>query len=111
MVCHTEIKWEGVSVHAYRFYAAIVRLRSLNHGPSARQFPTLLEIPYIAEIGSAPRLRVARKKGVYAGRLKGTTKGKPTRARTLKDQGLTIAEIANTMAVSKRTIFRYLSEK
>ena len=54
---------------------------------------------------------MARKKGVYTGRLKGTTKGKPERARALKDQGLTITEIANAMAVSKRTVFRYLSEE
>jgi DNA invertase Pin-like site-specific DNA recombinase len=69
-----------------------------------------IELEYRRE-RQAAGIRVARKKGVYAGRLKGTTKGKPTRARTLKDQGLTIAEIANAMAVSKRTIFRYLSEK
>lgn len=69
-----------------------------------------IELEYRRE-RQAAGIRVARKKGVYAGRLKGTAKGKPTRARTLKDQGLTIAEIANTMAVSKRTIFRYLSEK
>ena len=69
-----------------------------------------IELGYRRE-RQAAGIRVARKKGVYAGRLKGTTKGKTTRARTLKDQGLTIAEIANTMAVSKRTIFRYLSEK
>ena len=59
----------------------------------------------------AAGIRVARKKGVYTGRLKGTTKGKPERTRALKDQGLTITEIANAMAVSKRTVFRYLSEK
>jgi DNA invertase Pin-like site-specific DNA recombinase len=59
----------------------------------------------------AAGIRVARKKGVYTGRLKGTTKGKPERARALKDQGLTITEIANAMAVSKRTVFRYLSEE
>ena len=59
----------------------------------------------------AAGIRVARKKGAYTGRLKGTTKGKPERARVLKDQGLTIAEIANAMAVSKRTLFRYLSRK
>ena len=59
----------------------------------------------------AAGIRVARKNGVYAGRLKGTTKGKPERASVLKDQGLTIAEIANAMAVNKRTLFRYLSRK
>ena len=59
----------------------------------------------------AASIRVAHKNGVYAGRLKGTTKGKPERASVLKDQGLTIAEIANAMAVNKRTLFRYLSRK
>lgn len=69
-----------------------------------------IELEYRRE-RQAAGIRVARKKGVYTGRLKGTTKGKPERARVLKDQGLTILEIANAMAVSKRTVFRYLSEK
>jgi DNA invertase Pin-like site-specific DNA recombinase len=69
-----------------------------------------IELEYRRE-RQAAGIRVARKKGVYSGRLKGTTKGNPMRARMLKNQGLTIAEIANAMAVSKRTIFRYLSEK
>lgn len=69
-----------------------------------------IELEYRRE-RQAAGIRVARKKGVYTGRLKGTTKGKPERARVLKDQGLTIVEIANAMAVSKRTVFRYLSEK
>ena len=37
--------------------------------------------------------------------------GKVERARALNDQGLTIEEIANAMAVSKRTVFRNLSQK
>ncbi len=69
-----------------------------------------IEMEYRRE-RQAAGIRVARKKGVYTGRLKGTTTGKPERARALKVQGLTIAEIANAMAVSKRTVFRYLSQK
>ena len=69
-----------------------------------------IELEYRRE-RQAAGIRIARKKGAYTGRLKGTTKGKPERARALKDQGLTIAEIANAMAVSKRTVFRYLSQK
>jgi DNA invertase Pin-like site-specific DNA recombinase len=69
-----------------------------------------IELEYRRE-RQAAGIRVARKKGAYTGRLKGTTKGKPDRANALKDQGLTIAEIANAMAVNKRTIFRYLSRK
>ena len=69
-----------------------------------------IELEYRRQ-SQAAGIRVARKNGVYAGRLKGTTKGKPERASVLKDQGLTIAEIANAMAVNKRTLFRYLSRK
>ncbi len=36
---------------------------------------------------------------------------KAERVRVLKNQGLTIGEIANAMTVSKRTVFRYLSQK
>jgi DNA invertase Pin-like site-specific DNA recombinase len=69
-----------------------------------------IELEYRKE-RQAAGIRVARKKGVYTGRRKGTTKGKPERARALKNQGLTVTEIANAMAVSKRTVFRYLSQK
>jgi hypothetical protein len=45
--------------------------------------------------------------GVYHGRQqKGTTKGKPARARQLRDQGLSVWEIAQALAVSDRTVFR-----
>ena len=70
----------------------------------------LAEIEYRKE-RQAAGIRVARKEGVYTGRQKGTTKSKPERTRALKNQGLTVAEIANAMAVSKRTVFRYLSQK
>ncbi len=69
-----------------------------------------IELEYRKE-RQAAGIRVARKQGVYTGRQKGTTKGKPMRARALKDQGFTVAEIANALAVSKRTVFRYLSQK
>ncbi len=68
-----------------------------------------IELEYRKE-RQAAGIRVARKEGIYAGRRKGTTKGKPERARALKNQGLTVAEIANAMDVSKRTVFRYLSQ-
>lgn len=66
-----------------------------------------IELEYRKE-RQAAGIRVARKAGVYAGRLKGTTKGKPARAKSLKQQGLNANEIANAMGVSKRTVFRYL---
>jgi DNA invertase Pin-like site-specific DNA recombinase len=53
-------------------------------------------------------IEVARKKGVYRGRKPGTTKGKPERARELKDKGLSPGEIATALGVSERTVFRYV---
>jgi DNA invertase Pin-like site-specific DNA recombinase len=55
-------------------------------------------------------IHMARKNGLYKGRQKGTTKAEPARAKALHNQGLMVAEIANAMAVSKRTVFRYLAE-
>ena len=53
-------------------------------------------------------IEVARTKGKFTGRKKGTTKGKPDRARELKRQGLTVPEIANALGTSVRTVWRYL---
>lgn len=53
-------------------------------------------------------IAVARKKGKFTGRQKGTTKAKPQRAAELKKQGLTVSEIATAMGTSVRTIWRYL---
>ncbi len=50
----------------------------------------------------------AKERGVYLGRKAGTTKAKPTRARKLRDKGLTPEEIGKAMGVSIRTVFRYL---
>ena len=52
---------------------------------------------------------VAKAKGVYTGRKKGTTKAKPQRAKDLQAQGLNPKEIANALNVSERTVFRYLA--
>jgi DNA invertase Pin-like site-specific DNA recombinase len=54
-------------------------------------------------------IKVAKERGIYKGRQKGTTKAKPQRARELRDRGLTVAEIANVLNTSERTVFRYLS--
>ena len=56
-------------------------------------------------------IEVARAKGKFAGRKPGTTKGKPQRARKLKQQGLTAPEIAQALGTSVRTVWRYLEEK
>ena len=53
-------------------------------------------------------IALARKRGMYKGRLAGTTKATPKRAQELRWQGLTIYEIANALNVSQRTVFNYL---
>ena len=50
----------------------------------------------------------AKKKGVFKGRIVGTTKKKPERAIVLREKGLTAPEIATALDVSERTVFRYL---
>jgi DNA invertase Pin-like site-specific DNA recombinase len=67
-----------------------------------------IELEYRRERQTAG-IAVAKGRGVYRGRKQGTTKAKPTRALELRDQGLTVPEIANALAVSDRTVFRYLS--
>ena len=54
---------------------------------------------------------VAKKQGVYKGRKPGTTKAKPARAAKLRAQGLTQAEIATALGVSRSTVIRYLAER
>jgi len=56
-------------------------------------------------------IAVAKKKNIYKGRKAGTTKGKPDRAKELKDKGLNAAEIATALGVSERTVFRYLDKE
>jgi DNA invertase Pin-like site-specific DNA recombinase len=56
-------------------------------------------------------IEVARKRGVYTGRRKGSTKAKPKRAVELRDNGMTAPEIANALGISERTVFRYLEKK
>jgi DNA invertase Pin-like site-specific DNA recombinase len=57
----------------------------------------------------AAGIEVAKKRGVYKGRKKGTTKAKPRRAQELREQGLTVPEIATALGTSERTIWRYLT--
>jgi DNA invertase Pin-like site-specific DNA recombinase len=57
----------------------------------------------------AAGIEVAKQKGIYRGRLKGTTKARPARADALRTQGLTVSEIATALGVSPRTVFRYLA--
>jgi DNA invertase Pin-like site-specific DNA recombinase len=58
----------------------------------------------------AAGIAVAKQKGVCKGRRSGTAMAPPAWAQELHAHGLTVPEIANAMAVNKRTVFRYLSE-
>jgi DNA invertase Pin-like site-specific DNA recombinase len=55
-------------------------------------------------------IAVARGRGVYRGRQRGTTKALPCRAQELRSRGLTVQEIATALGISRRTAFRYLAE-
>lgn len=68
-----------------------------------------IELEYRRE-RQAAGIAVAKRKGVYKGRSSGSTKARPPRAQELHANGLTVPEIANAMAVSERTVFRYLNE-
>jgi DNA invertase Pin-like site-specific DNA recombinase len=54
-------------------------------------------------------IAVAKERGVYRGRQRGTTKALPRRAWELRGRGLTVLEIAKALSVSRRTAFRYLA--
>lgn len=69
-----------------------------------------IEREYILE-RQATGIAVAKKQGIYKGRVPGSTKKKPERARELRDRGLTAAEISTAMGVSERTVFRYLDKQ
>src|SRR5262245_46979632 len=57
----------------------------------------------------AAGIAVAKARGVYRGRRKGTTKAQPLRAHTLRHAGLTVPEIARALGIGERTAFRYLA--
>jgi len=85
------------------------------HGAVGRMVASVLfglaeiEMEYRHERQTAG-IAVAKSRGVYRGRQKGTTKAQPQRAIMLRRQGLTVPEIANALQVSQRTVFRYLDE-
>jgi DNA invertase Pin-like site-specific DNA recombinase len=56
----------------------------------------------------AAGIAVAKQRGVYTGRQRGTTKAVPARARALRAQGLTVREIAQALGVKERTAYYYL---
>jgi len=59
----------------------------------------------------AAAIPAAKRKGVYRGRKKGTTKVPPARVQQLRARGLTTPEIATALGVHPRTVFRYLAEE
>jgi DNA invertase Pin-like site-specific DNA recombinase len=59
----------------------------------------------------AAGIEVAKSKGKYKGRQPGTTKARPARARQLREQGLTLDEIATALSVTRMTVHRYLTPK
>ncbi len=69
-----------------------------------------IELEYRKERQQAG-IKVAQEKGVYKGRKPGTFKSKPNRAKRLRDKGLTAQEIASSLGVSERTVFRYLGKE
>jgi DNA invertase Pin-like site-specific DNA recombinase len=54
-------------------------------------------------------ITVAKERGVYRGRVKGSFKAAPKRAIELRARGLTMKEISTALGVSQRTAFRYLN--
>jgi DNA invertase Pin-like site-specific DNA recombinase len=58
----------------------------------------------------AAGIAVAKKRGVYRGRQRGTTKAPARRAKGLRERGLTVEEIAKMLGISRRTVFRYLAD-
>jgi DNA invertase Pin-like site-specific DNA recombinase len=59
----------------------------------------------------AAGIAVAKERGIYKGRKKGTLKAKPERAWEMRDQGMTKPEIARALGVSSQTVWRYLKQR
>ena len=64
----------------------------------------------VKERQAAGNRAVAKEKGIYTGRKIDTIKAKPERAKALKDQGLTHAEIAQVLSITVRTVGNYLKK-
>ena len=66
-----------------------------------------IELQHVRERQRAG-ISLAKQRGVYKGRKRGTTKAKPQRARELRNRGMKLLEIARILSVDKRTVTRYL---
>jgi len=76
---------------------------------TCNQFLAEMEQEYRRE-RQAAGIAAAKRKGVYRGRKKGTTKVQPSRVQQLRARGLTAPEIATALGIHPRTVFRYLAE-
>ena len=68
-----------------------------------------IELQHVRERQRAG-ISLAKQRGVYKGRKRGSTKAKPQRARELRKKGMTLSEIAQALNVDRRTVTRYLKE-
>jgi DNA invertase Pin-like site-specific DNA recombinase len=66
-----------------------------------------IELQHVKE-RQAIGIALAKQRGAFKGRKRGTTKARPQRARELRDKGMTLPEIAQALSVNKRTVSRYL---
>lgn len=57
----------------------------------------------------AAGIAVAKSKGVYTGRQRGSTSSDPAKARQLHAKGLSTKEIATALGVSRQTVYRYIT--
>lgn len=69
---------------------------------------TEIELEYCRERHAAG-IGVAKRRGFYRGRTKGTFNATPRRAAELYVRGFLPKEIAAAMKVSERTVYRYLN--
>ena len=68
-----------------------------------------IELQHVRE-RQAAGISLAKQRGVYKGRKRGTTKAKPQRAMDLRKKGMTLSEIAQALNVDRRTVTRYLKK-
>jgi DNA invertase Pin-like site-specific DNA recombinase len=56
-------------------------------------------------------ISLAKQRGVYKGRKRGTFTARPERARELRKKGMSLSEIAQALQVDRRTVTRYLKSE
>ena len=94
-------------------FVSVTQQIELN-GPIGRMIAALMfglaeiEREHIRE-RQAAGIRLAKQRGIYKGRKKGTTKANPIRALQLRTKGLKLGEIAEALGTSVRTVKRYLA--